>query len=199
MFDTTYGKLMFCAGLIGLTVGTHGVHGQTPSDQTAAPAATFRSSVDLVRVAAVVRDHKGRFVQDLTVRDFEVIDGGQNRRDHGLPPGRGGRQHRAAVRRQRQHARPVRPGARSRDARVELARSRRWTKRPSSVSTRGSRNRCPSRAGCGFCRRRCPRSRRSVRRRSSTPSGARRSGWRHGRDGVARSSSSPTATTTRAA
>jgi len=70
---------MFSAGLIGLMVGTHGVHGQTPSDQTAAPAATFRSSVDLVRVAAVVRDHKGRFVQDLTVRDFEVTDGGQNR------------------------------------------------------------------------------------------------------------------------
>jgi Ca-activated chloride channel family protein len=40
---------------------------------------TFKSSVDLVRVAAIVRDHKGRFVQDLTVRDFEVLDGGERR------------------------------------------------------------------------------------------------------------------------
>src|SRR5437868_2969105 len=44
-----------------------------------APPATFKSSVDLVRVSAVVRDHKGRFVQDLTARDFEVLDGGQTR------------------------------------------------------------------------------------------------------------------------
>ena len=45
----------------------------------AAPVATFKSSVDLVRIAAVVRDQKGRFVQDLTIRDFEVTDGGQVR------------------------------------------------------------------------------------------------------------------------
>jgi len=43
------------------------------------PVATFRSSVDLVRVAAVVRDRKGRFVQDLKSRDFEVVDDGHNR------------------------------------------------------------------------------------------------------------------------
>jgi VWFA-related protein len=43
------------------------------------PTASFRSSVDMVRVAAVVRDHKGRFVADLTVRDFEILDGGQAR------------------------------------------------------------------------------------------------------------------------
>src|SRR5258708_23053642 len=40
---------------------------------------TFRSGVDLVRVAAVVRDHKGRFVQDLTARDFEVLENGRPR------------------------------------------------------------------------------------------------------------------------
>lgn len=40
------------------------------------PVATFRSGVDVVRVSAVVRDRKGRFVQNLTVRDFEVFDGG---------------------------------------------------------------------------------------------------------------------------
>ncbi len=49
----------------------------TPS---APPVATFKSSVDLVRVSAVVRDRKGRFVRDLSVRDFEVLDGGVNRR-----------------------------------------------------------------------------------------------------------------------
>src|ERR1700674_4643002 len=40
---------------------------------------TFKSSVDLVRVTATVRDHKGRFVQDLTGHDFEVLDGGNRR------------------------------------------------------------------------------------------------------------------------
>jgi Ca-activated chloride channel family protein len=40
------------------------------------PVATFRSGVDVVRVSAVVRDKKGRFVQNLTARDFEVFDGG---------------------------------------------------------------------------------------------------------------------------
>ncbi|MBS1817487.1 MAG: VWA domain-containing protein [Acidobacteria bacterium] len=44
------------------------------------PLATFRSSVDMVRVSAVVRDRKGRFVRDMTVRDFEVLDGGMTRR-----------------------------------------------------------------------------------------------------------------------
>src|SRR5881396_549232 len=53
-----------------------GVHA---SGQNQPPAATFRSSVDLVRVSAVVRDRKGRFVQDLSLRDFEVLDDGQSR------------------------------------------------------------------------------------------------------------------------
>jgi Ca-activated chloride channel family protein len=43
------------------------------------PVATFSSGIDLVRVSAVVRDHKGRFVKDLTARDFEVLDGGEPR------------------------------------------------------------------------------------------------------------------------
>jgi VWFA-related protein len=59
---------VFVAGAGGM-----GAQGQQP------PVATFKASVDLVRVTAVVRDHKGRFVQDLTVRDFEVLDGGQTR------------------------------------------------------------------------------------------------------------------------
>lgn len=44
-----------------------------------APVATFSSSIELVRVSTIVRDHKGRFVQDLSARDFEVLDGGQLR------------------------------------------------------------------------------------------------------------------------
>ena len=50
------------------------------AQQTAPPVATFKSSIALVRVSAVVRDHKGRFVQDLKARDFEILDGGQPRR-----------------------------------------------------------------------------------------------------------------------
>ena len=51
-----------------------------PVAPTAPPVATFKSSVDLVRVSAVVRNRKGRFVNDMSVRDFEVLDGGENRR-----------------------------------------------------------------------------------------------------------------------
>ena len=40
---------------------------------------TFRSAVDLVQVRAVVRDRRGRFVQGLDSKDFEVIDGGNYR------------------------------------------------------------------------------------------------------------------------
>ena len=43
------------------------------------PAATFRASVDLVRVSAVVRDRKGRFVQGLSSGDFQVLDGNEPR------------------------------------------------------------------------------------------------------------------------
>ena len=44
------------------------------------PVATFKSSVDLVRVSAVVRNRKGRFMTDMSVRDFEVLDAGVVRR-----------------------------------------------------------------------------------------------------------------------
>ena len=43
------------------------------------PAATFSSKIDLVRVVAVVRDQKGRFIQNLAANDFEVIDGSERR------------------------------------------------------------------------------------------------------------------------
>jgi Ca-activated chloride channel family protein len=41
--------------------------------------ATFRSSVAMVRVSAVVRDRKGRFVQNLSAGDFEVLDAGSSK------------------------------------------------------------------------------------------------------------------------
>jgi len=44
--------------------------------QSDAPVASFKSSVDLVRVSAVVRDRKGRFVRDLSAHDFHVLDNG---------------------------------------------------------------------------------------------------------------------------
>jgi len=60
--------LSLCQNSTATSLGQ--VAGQAP------PVATFKAGVDLVRVAAVVRDRKGRFVQDLSARDFEVTDSG---------------------------------------------------------------------------------------------------------------------------
>lgn len=49
------------------------------STTAAAQQPTFKSSVDLVQVRAVVRDRRGRFVRGLDRGDFEVIDGGHYR------------------------------------------------------------------------------------------------------------------------
>lgn len=43
------------------------------------PVATFRSSIDVVSVSAVVRDRKGRFVGNLERQDFIVEESGQSR------------------------------------------------------------------------------------------------------------------------
>jgi VWFA-related protein len=43
------------------------------------PVATFRSSVDVVSVSAVVRDRKGRFVSNLGRTDFVVTEAGRSR------------------------------------------------------------------------------------------------------------------------
>ncbi len=43
------------------------------------PTVTFKSGVDLVQVNAIVRDRKGRFVQNLSERDFEIFDSGLSR------------------------------------------------------------------------------------------------------------------------
>jgi Ca-activated chloride channel family protein len=70
------------AVLIG--IGSAALAAQAPVTPAApaaptAPAATFSSGIDLVSVSAVVRDHKGRFVQNLSARDFEVLDRGEPR------------------------------------------------------------------------------------------------------------------------
>jgi Ca-activated chloride channel family protein len=74
------------AALLVLRLGTVAPVAQQvgdPQQQVGEPqmpsVATFNSSVDLVRVSAVVRDKRGRFVQDLNAHDFEVVDANQPR------------------------------------------------------------------------------------------------------------------------
>jgi len=71
----TRGKLITAVAIAAFTIGFDGrqINAQTP--QTPA----FKGGVDMVRVAAVVRDRKGRFVQDLTARDFEVLESGKTK------------------------------------------------------------------------------------------------------------------------
>ena len=70
-----WGKLIAGGIVLAVISGADGARAQDP----APPVAAFKSSIDMVRIAAVVRDSKGRFVRDLTARDFEVLDGGQTR------------------------------------------------------------------------------------------------------------------------
>jgi VWFA-related protein len=51
----------------------------TQGQEAEQSGARFKSAVDLVSVVAVVRDRKGRFVQDLSQGDFTVVESGQNR------------------------------------------------------------------------------------------------------------------------
>jgi Ca-activated chloride channel family protein len=72
------GSLISRAIVVAMTIGSvAAAAAQEPAAQP--PTATFRSAVDMVRVTAVVRDGKGRFVRDLKARDFEVLDRGQSR------------------------------------------------------------------------------------------------------------------------
>src|SRR5262245_16262691 len=48
------------------------------------PTVTFKSGIDLVQVSAIVRDKKGRFVQNLSAADFQVIDSGKPREISGF-------------------------------------------------------------------------------------------------------------------
>jgi len=67
------------ASLAAAAISVATVTAQQPAP-SAPPVATFKSSVDLVRISAVVRDRKGRFVRDMSEGDFEVLDGGEGRR-----------------------------------------------------------------------------------------------------------------------
>ena len=67
---------MLIIGTLTLAIGVSSIGLDAQDSQ---PVAAFKSSVDLVRVTAVVRDRKGRFVQDLKPLDFEVVDDGRSR------------------------------------------------------------------------------------------------------------------------
>jgi VWFA-related protein len=56
-----------------------GFGGLEASAQSPEPIATFKSSVDVVPISAVVRDGRGRIVTALTAADFEVLDKGERR------------------------------------------------------------------------------------------------------------------------
>lgn len=62
---------------LALTTANADVSQPPPQAQAAPPR--FRTSVEMVSVAAVVRDKKGRFVTDLSKKDFEVVEAGQRR------------------------------------------------------------------------------------------------------------------------
>jgi Ca-activated chloride channel family protein len=70
MTRTSFFPVLFAATCVVLGMGS------LPAGAQPAPVATFRAGVDLVRVSAVVRDQKGRFVQDLSAPDFEVLESG---------------------------------------------------------------------------------------------------------------------------
>ena len=68
-------SLLPCALSLVLALPSPGLSAQGDSQE---PQSTprFRSSIDVVSVAAVVRDRKGRFVSDLSKEDFKIVEGG---------------------------------------------------------------------------------------------------------------------------
>ena len=68
------GCLLLLASLAMMPAPTFG----QPPDVPAAPS--FKSGVDLVTVAATVRDKRGRLVRGLEAADFQVLDNGQPRK-----------------------------------------------------------------------------------------------------------------------
>jgi VWFA-related protein len=67
------------SALSALLVCSPAVAFQQTSSTSTQPRPTFRSAVDLVSVAAVVRDKHGRFARDLRKEDFVVQEGGAGR------------------------------------------------------------------------------------------------------------------------
>jgi VWFA-related protein len=64
------------AVLVAAVLCLTGVQAQSPQGSS---RPTFRGGIDMVTINAVVRDHKGRIVQNLRRSDFEVFDNGQRR------------------------------------------------------------------------------------------------------------------------
>ena len=158
---------------------------------------TFKSGIDLVRVSAIVRDQKGRFVEDLSARDFEVIDGGivrtisDFRRD-------GAAISVALLFDVSGSMESTLPDAREAgDAPSELAGPGR---RGSGLHVRhaGSRRSRRLRPVFGSCPARCRRSCLSARRRCTTRLPGRPNASAHVKAVAARSSCSPTGATMRA-
>lgn len=81
-------RAALAAAALLLLPGLAGAQGTT--GQPVEPAPKFRSSVDLVSVAAVVRDRKGRFVSNLSREDFIVVEGGELRKIVGFEAERNG-------------------------------------------------------------------------------------------------------------
>ena len=84
----------------------------TPAGQQPLQAPTFKTSVSLVSVTAVVRDGKGRVVRNLQRKDFEIFEKGKSAADPRLQGERSGAdQPGHSLRRQRQHAHGVEHGS----------------------------------------------------------------------------------------
>jgi VWFA-related protein len=64
---------MATASILAILMPFHVAARQDPQP----PPARFKSSISVVSVTAVVRDRKGRFVKDLSPRDFVVAEAGQ--------------------------------------------------------------------------------------------------------------------------
>jgi len=71
-------RTILVAGWLVAVIGVVGSVSAT-SLSVQEPVARFRSNVDLVRISAIVRDRKGRFVRDLKAQDFEVLEDGHPR------------------------------------------------------------------------------------------------------------------------
>jgi VWFA-related protein len=73
-----------CATLVTVFALLAGLYPRFAMAQLDQPVATFKSSVDLVSVTAVVRDKKGRVVRTLTPKDLVVTDAGHPRNIVGM-------------------------------------------------------------------------------------------------------------------
>lgn len=76
----TGGRVLTGVFLVALAALPGYAFAQEPAPQDSQATPRFRSSVDVVSVAAVVRDRKGRFVSDLAREDFRIVEGGESRR-----------------------------------------------------------------------------------------------------------------------